>query len=84
MNLFVTKLDYGVRNSDLNDLFSDFGEVESAFVVMDKALGRSKGFGFVDMPNDDEAQKAIDTLNGSVFAGREIIVKKAEPRKVKI
>lgn len=81
MNLFVAKLDYAVQNRDLADLFSDFGEVESAFIVMDRALGRSKGFGFVDMPNDEEAQKAIDTLNGSVFAGKEIVVKKAEPRK---
>lgn len=81
MNLFVAKLDYGVKNMDLEDLFSEFGEVESAFVVFDRALGRSKGFGFVDMPNDEEAQKAIDTLNGAMFAGKEIVVKKAEPRK---
>ncbi len=81
MNIFVAKLDYGVKNPDLEDLFRDFGEVTSAFVVFDRALGRSKGFGFVEMPNDEEAKKAIETLNGSMFAGKEIVVKEAEPKK---
>lgn len=81
MNLFVAKLDYGVKNMDLEDLFREFGEVSSAFVVFDRALGRSKGFGFVDMPNDEEAQKAIDALNGTMFAGKEIVVKEADERK---
>ncbi len=81
MTIFVTKLDYGVQNMDLMDLFRDFGDVDSAFVVYDRALGRSKGFGFVEMPNDEEAKNAIDKLNGSMFAGKEIIVKEAEPRK---
>ena len=66
---------------ELEDLFSEFGEVVSAFVVYDRALGRSKGFGFVEMSSDEEGQKAIDTLNGTMFAGKEIVVKKAEPRK---
>ncbi len=81
MNLFVAKLDYGVRNEDLEELFADFGEVESAFVVYDRALGRSKGFGFVNMPNDEEAKKAIEALDGKMFAGKEIVVKQAEDRR---
>lgn len=81
MKLFVAKLDYGVKNHDLEDLFSEFGEVESAFIVFDRALGRSKGFGFVTMPNDEEAKKAIEALDGSVFAGREMVVKEAEERR---
>jgi len=81
MNIFVTKLDFRTDEDTLRDTFSEFGEVESAKIIMDKFSGRSKGFGFVEMPNDEEAQTAINELNESELDGRTIIVKKAEPRE---
>ncbi|GJM35213.1 MAG: hypothetical protein DHS20C18_42140 [Saprospiraceae bacterium] len=81
MNIFVAKLDYGTQEDHLQEVFEEFGTVDSAKIVMDKFTGRSKGFGFVEMPNDDEAQKAIDELNDSELDGRTIVVKKAEPRE---
>ncbi len=81
MNIFVAKLSWGTQSDDLREAFEEFGEVSSANVVMDKMTGRSKGFGFVEMPNDDEALTAINELNDSELDGRTIVVKKAEPRK---
>lgn len=81
MNIFVTKLDFRTDEDTLHEVFSAFGEVESAKIIMDKFSGRSKGFGFVEMPNDEEAQAAINELNESELDGRTIIVKKAEPRE---
>ncbi|MCB0665079.1 MAG: RNA-binding protein [Saprospiraceae bacterium] len=81
MNIFVAKLNFNTTESLLQDAFSRFGEVESVKVIMDKMTGRSKGFGFVEMPNDDEAQEAINELNDSELDGRTIVVKKAEPRE---
>jgi len=81
MNIFVTKLDFNTDEGTLHEVFSAFGEVDSAKVIMDKFSGRSKGFGFVEMPNDEEAQAAINELNESELDGRTIIVKKAEPRE---
>ena len=80
MNIFVAKLDYNTSSEDLQDVFSQYGEIDSAKVIFDRETGRSRGFGFVEMPNDDEGQAAIDGLNGSDLDGREIVVKKAEPR----
>lgn len=80
MNIFVAKLNFNTTESLLQDAFSRFGEVESVKVIMDKMTGRSKGFAFVEMPNDDEAQEAINELNDSELDGRTIVVKKAEPR----
>ncbi len=81
MNIFVAKLNYDTQEDDLRDVFEGFGEVDSVKIIMDKFTGRSKGFGFVEMPNDDEAQAAIDDLNDSELDGRTIVVKKAEPRE---
>ncbi len=81
MNIFVAKLSFDTRSEDLNDAFQAYGEVTSANVIMDKYTGRSRGFGFVDIANDDEARKAITELNETMLDGREIIVKKAEPKK---
>ena len=81
MNIFVAKLDYSTTGDDLHDLFSEYGQVDSAKVIMDRDTGRSKGFGFVEMENDDEGQAAIDDLNDTEFMGRTIVVKKAEPRE---
>ena len=81
MNIFVAKLDYSVQDSDLRQLFEAFGTVDSAKVIMDRDTGRSKGFGFVEMPEDEEAQNAINDLDGQDLKGRPIVVKKARPRE---
>lgn len=81
MNIFVAKLNYDTLEEDLRDAFEEFGAVSSAKIIMDKFTGRSKGFGFVEMDNDDEGQAAIDALNDTEFDGRTIVVKKAEPRE---
>ena len=64
MNIFVAKLNFDTRESDLKEAFEGFGTVDSAKIIMDKFSGKSKGFGFIEMPNDDEAQAAIKALNG--------------------
>ncbi len=81
MNIFVAKLNFSTRESTLQQAFEEFGAVDSAKIIMDKFTGRSKGFGFVEMPNDDEAQEAINNLNDTELDGRTIVVKKAEPRE---
>ena len=81
MNIFVAKLNFDTQSEGLKEVFSEFGEVSSAKVIFDKMTGRSKGFGFVEMPNDSEALEAIEEMNDSVLDGRNIVVKKAEPRK---
>ena len=81
MNIFVAKLNFDTREDHLKEVFEEFGEVSSAKIVMDKFTGRSKGFGFIEMPNDDEAQNAINDLNDSELDGRNIVVKKVEPRE---
>jgi len=81
MNIFVAKLNFDTRESSLQDAFEAFGTVDSVKIIMDKFTGRSKGFGFVEMPNDDEAMAAINELNDQEFDGRTIVVKKAEPRE---
>ena len=81
MNIFVAKLNYDTAESDLQDAFEEFGAVDSVKIIMDKFTQKSKGFGFVEMPNDDEAQAAINELNDSEMDGRTIVVKKAEPRE---
>jgi len=80
MNIFVAKLDYSTQEDTLRAAFEDFGAVDSAKIILDKFTGRSRGFGFVEMPNDDEAQAAIDALDNTDMDGRTIVVKKAEPR----
>ena len=80
MNIFIAKLNFKTTSNVLKETFEEFGEVTSAKVVMDHATGRSKGFGFVEMPNDDEANKAIDELNNAELEGNKIVVKKANPR----
>jgi RNA recognition motif-containing protein len=80
MNLFVGNLNYTVKEQDLEEFFAQAGEVSSVKIITDKMSGRSKGFGFVEMPNDSEARKAIDTLNGQKVKEREISVSEARPR----
>jgi RNA recognition motif-containing protein len=81
MNIFVARLNYDTQELDLQDEFETFGAVDSVKIIMDKFTGRSKGFGFVEMPNDDEAQAAIDGLNDKEVDGRTIVVKQAEERE---
>ena len=81
MNIFVAKLNYDTAQEDLQSAFEEFGAVSSCSIAFDKFTGRSKGFGFVEMPNDEEAQKAIEAMDESEFDGRTIVVKQAEPRE---
>lgn len=80
MNIFVGSLPWATQEEDLRGSFEAFGEVDSVRIITDKFTGRSKGFGFVEMPDDEAAQKAIDELNGSEFGGRNIVVNKSEPK----
>jgi RNA recognition motif-containing protein len=79
--LYVGNLAYSVRDQDLQDAFSQFGAVSSAKVMMDRDTGRSKGFGFVEMGSDPEAQAAINGMNGQSLSGRAIVVNEARPRE---
>jgi RNA recognition motif-containing protein len=79
--LYVGNLAYSVRDEDLNEAFGQFGAVTSAKVMMDRDTGRSKGFGFVEMGSDAEAQSAINGMNGQALAGRAIVVNEARPRE---
>ena len=79
-NLYVGNLSYDTTEDALRALFAEFGEVESARVITDRYSGRSKGFGFVEMSAAEDAQKAIEALNGKSVDGREIRVDKAKPR----
>jgi RNA recognition motif-containing protein len=79
--LYVGNLAYSVRDEDLNEAFGAFGAVNSAKVMMDRETGRSKGFGFVEMSSDNDAQAAINGLNGQAIAGRAVVVNEARPRE---
>jgi RNA recognition motif-containing protein len=78
--LYVGNLDYSVTDSDLEQMFAAFGSVESAKVMLDRDSGRSKGFGFVEMKTDQEAQAAIAGLNGQQSGGRSLTVNEARPK----
>lgn len=80
MNIYVGNLPYGVTEDDLQNAFSEFGEVSSVKIITDRYSGQSKGFGFVEMPNDPEADEAINSLNESQMKGRNIKVNQARPR----
>ena len=81
MNIFVANLNFKVQYDGLKKLFEAYGEVSSAKVVMDKTTGRSKGFGFVEMPNDAEGKAAISNLNNQEEFGRALVVKEALPKE---
>ncbi|NIV91846.1 RNA-binding protein [candidate division KSB1 bacterium] len=81
MNMYIGNLAYTVTEDDLKALFSEYGEVESVNIITDRYSRQSKGFGFVDMPNNSEADKAIKALNGTEFKGRNIKVNQAERRR---
>lgn len=83
MNIYITGLNYSINDADLNDLFAEYGEITSAKVIMDRETGRSRGFGFVEMINEEDGQKAIDALNGAEFEKKVISVSVARPRTEK-
>ena len=80
MNIYVGNLPYTLTEDDLKAAFSEFGEVSSASIIMDRMSGQSKGFGFVEMPDNSEADQAIKALNESALNGRNIKVNQARPR----
>ena len=81
MNIYISNLNFSVTDSDLQQMFSPFGAVSSAKVIMDKFSNRSKGFGFIEMPDEAAGQKAIHELNGSMVDGRALNVTLAKPKK---
>lgn len=83
VNIYVGNLSYRVSDDSLRNFFEQFGEVSSAKVVMDRETGRSRGFGFVEMPNDDEGKVAITKSNDKELEGRALKVNEARPREEK-
>ncbi|MFN3019896.1 RNA recognition motif domain-containing protein [Chryseobacterium sp. TY3] len=83
MNIFVSNINYATKEEQLLELFQNQGEVTSAKIIMDRETGRSKGFGFVEMPNDAEAKQAIEALNQQDFNGKTLNVSEARPREEK-
>jgi cold-inducible RNA-binding protein len=81
MNIYVGNLSYSMSDSELREAFAGFGEVSSAKVLMDRETGRSRGFGFVEMPNQSEAEAAITQLNGKEVGGRALRVNEARPKE---
>jgi RNA recognition motif-containing protein len=81
MNIFVGSLPFSLEESELREFFEEYGEVSSVKIISDKFSGRSKGFGFVEMPDDEQAKKAIEELNGAEVDGRTIVVNKSEEKK---
>jgi RNA recognition motif-containing protein len=80
MNIYVGNLNYKVRENDLKEVMEEYGVVDTLKIVKDRDTGKSKGFAFVEMPNDDDAQRAIEELNGAEYDGRTMVVKEARPR----
>lgn len=80
MNIYVGNLAYGTNDDELRETFEEFGEVSSAQVIIDRETNRSRGFGFVEMPDDAAAQAAIDGLNGRDMGGRSLRVNQARPK----
>jgi len=80
MNIYIGNLSFTATEADLKEAFQAFGEVSSCNIIKDKYSGQSRGFGFVEMPNKEEAEKAISMLNGKDFKGRSLKVNEAKPR----
>ena len=81
MNIYVSNLNFRTSSESLEQLFAEYGEVTSASIITDRETGRSRGFGFVEMPNDEEGQKAIDALNNTDFEGKTLTVNVARPKE---
>ncbi|AYO57571.1 RNA-binding protein [Chryseobacterium sp. 6424] len=82
MNIFVSNINYATREESLQDLFSEYGDVSSAKIILDRETGRSRGFGFVEM-SDEDGKNAIEALNGKELDGKELNVSEAKPREDK-
>lgn len=80
-NLYIGNLCYQVTEDDLQELFGEFGEIESIKVIRDRETERSKGFGFIEMKNEEDAEASIEELNGIAYKDRNLVVNKARPRK---
>lgn len=83
MNIYVGNLDYQVTSEDLKEAFANYGEVASVNVIIDRETGRSKGFGFVEMPDDAAAEQSITGLDGTPLLGRNLRVNQAKPREAR-
>jgi RNA recognition motif-containing protein len=83
MNIYVGNMSYDITEDELRQAFEEFGEVSSANVISDRYTGRPKGFGFVEMPQDEQAKAAIEKLNGTSMKGRNLTVNEARPRESK-
>ncbi len=81
MNLYISNLSYNISDEDLRRLFADYGEITSAKVIMDRETGRSRGFGFVELSDDELAKKAIEELNQASYDGKVINITEARPRE---
>ncbi len=81
MNIYVANLSWNTNRDSLRELFSQYGDVASANIILDKMTGRSRGFGFVEMPDEADAKRAIEELNGAEFEGKTITVNVARPRE---
>src|SRR4030095_11782500 len=81
MNIYLGNLSYSATENSIRELFEGYGQVTTVKIVTDKLTGSSRGFGFVEMPNDDEAQRAIAELNGKEFQGRKMVVNESRPRE---
>ena len=81
MNIYVGNLNYRIKEDDLKSIFEDYGQVDSVKIINDKMSGRSKGFAFVEMPDDAEARAAMEALHESEYEGRKMIVNEARPRR---
>ena len=80
MNIYIANIPFKAKDNDLRELFEQYGEVQSAKIIMDKVTQRSRGFGFVEMNDDAEAREAIESLNGADFMGKTLVVNEASPR----
>ena len=83
MNIYVSNLSFNIQDEDLRDFFKDYGEITSAKVIMDRDTQKSRGFGFVEMPDDEASKKAIAELDGAMVDGRNIKVMEAKPKEDK-
>ena len=83
MNIYIANLSYSVSDADLKELFQEYGEVSSAHVITDRDTGKSRGFGFVEMPNESEGLKAIKELDEAEYDGKVIVVNVAKPKTEK-
>jgi RNA recognition motif-containing protein len=81
MNIFIGSLPFSIKETELRSYFEKYGEVTSVKIITDKYSGKSKGFGFIEMPDEDNAKEAIEELNDSEIGGRKVVVNKAEEKK---